>query len=131
MQWVLDIWLDWLYANGIYRCRYYWLGDDFDETDFTTDGNRHTLDLSSIVPANVKAVNLSCIVLTPTPNSIVRFLHPDSTTHLGRCIMRTQVANIQMRTMTAIGVDSNRHVDYTFSNVTWTSIGVNIRGWWF
>lgn len=130
MQWLIDLIIEAIGVPPCYIARYDWLGSDFDQGDVTTDGARHTLDLSAIVPENAKAVNLSVIVQTANVNSIVRFFHPDSTSHLGRCIIRTQVANINMRFVAAVGIDSNRHVDYTFSNVVWTSIGIAVRGWW-
>ena len=130
MQWLIDLIIEAIGVPPCYIPRTDWLGSDFTAANVTTDGARHTLDLSAIVPEGATAVNLTVIVLTANVNAVVRFLHPDSTSHLARCIMRTQVANINMRGIVAVGLDANRHVDYTFSNIVWTDIGIAVRGWW-
>lgn len=134
MQWLIDLINEQMAAYlGIpptYVPRITNLVSDYQAGDLTLDGAYHTLDLSAIVPAGASAVNLACKVNTATVNSIVRFRHPDDTRDQGRCVLRTQVANIDFRSIHAQGCDSNRHIEYYFSNVVWNSVIMLVRGWW-
>ena len=103
---------------------------NFTKVDFTTDNNTHLLDLSPLLPSEAVAVNLAVRVRTVTVNAIVRFMHPDAPTFQGRCIIRTQVANINIRAIQACGVNAAGEIAYKFTDVVWDEIGVKIRGYW-
>ncbi|MBA7670357.1 hypothetical protein ES703_78502 [subsurface metagenome] len=134
MQWLIDILAAKVIAEigipPVYVERYPSPVGDFDQNDFTLDGNYHTLDLSAIVPAGVSAINLSVKVRTDIAASYVRFRHPDDGRVTGRCILRTQVAGMDFRMVWCQGCDVNRHVEYSFNNVVWDSVAFVVRGWW-
>lgn len=134
MQWLIDIATEamenWIYKNGIYRTGEPTHFGRFLIGAFTLDGARHTLDLSAKLPDNARAVNLAVLAVNPNVNQYLRFMHPDAASETGRCVLRTQIANQEFRGMAAVGVSSDKKIDYMFEGALWTSITVRIRGYW-
>lgn len=134
MQWLIDIAKDameqWIYENGIYRTAEPGGFGFFGMGDLIFDTARHTLDFSATLPDNTKAINLSVIASDPNVGRYVRFMHPDAPAPMGRCILRTQVANLLFRTVAAIGVNSDKQIDYMIQGNTWTQLAGDIRGIW-
>lgn len=133
MQWLFDIVVEMMWASiyerGIYRDRGEYPGPDFSQVTLTTDGNWHELDLSGIIEENAKAVCIRIKARTSAVPKVVRFRKHGTTITTHTCVMRTVIANMDNNNNTTIGVDTDRKIDYHFSNFVWEDISMVIRGW--
>lgn len=105
-------------------------GWDFTQSSgITTDGDWHTLDLSSIVPAGAKAVHLRVFVLDDVSGSdfYVRKLGYVGTDSAMFCVF-TQAASTYYSADGIVACDSNRCVQYKAANTTWTVL-LGVVGW--
>lgn len=104
---------------------------DWTEATLTTDGNLHVLDCSSIIDAGAVAIAFICEVKDDVPGSWIEFRkNGASDWHITPCI-RTQAGNIPSdRAYFVVPCDSNGKIQYSASNVVWTSIGLTIVGWY-
>lgn len=104
---------------------------DFDVNDFTTDGNWHDLDLSGIVPAKAKAVLLFVRIRNNVVGASIRFRRNGNVNDQSSNAVYTQVSNLSKGLDMVTPLDENRIIEYRASNVVFTDITANVRGWWF
>lgn len=104
-----------------------------DFTSFTTDNAYHDLDLSSIVPAGTSAV---CIHLTAKNSAVaggesVTFRKKGNTNSQNVSVLFSQVANVLFSGDCTVAVDSNRFIQYLFTNgAAWSSTSLTVKGYY-
>ena len=98
----------------------------------TTDGAWHDLDLSSIVPADVRLVHLNVEINSPTIEAYIQLRENGNVNVHNRVAKTVSVANLYFRSSDSIVVcDTNRKIEYwASSGVTWTAFSILVRGWW-
>jgi len=101
---------------------------DFTVANFTTDGNWHDLDLSSIVPGGTKLVHMRIRLCTPSLAGI-NFRKKGNTNAVNIATMKTQVASVYYYEDFFVPCDANRIIQYLANDVSWTAIDVTVRGW--
>ena len=102
---------------------------DFTKADITSDGVWHALDLSGIVPAGAKVVELS-ITLNNGAVGTYLMLRKNGNVGTGNILrqwIQTKDINIGMRGFTPL--DADRNIEYWASDVVWTSIYITVTGW--
>lgn len=102
---------------------------DFLNTDLTTDGAWHDLDLSSIVPAGAVSVHLRVDVKDDAAYNYIQFRKSDNSNLLNMQICMEMIANLSFFYGIIVSCNSDRFVEYYASNTTFTSINIVIRGW--
>ena len=104
---------------------------DFAVGDLTTDEAWHTLDLSSIVPANAKAVHLA-VFHNPsgTNNSYIYFHHGDATNLIGLMGVRA-INGVGVEQPVTCPLNSSREIKYKVKNDSPDDIDITVIGWWF
>lgn len=100
---------------------------DFDVGDLTTDGDWHSLDLSSIVGKHETLVKLFVQVNDGAVDSSIRFRPYGSTNFMGVC--RTQVIDVYNDAHIECKTDSEGVIEYKASDVTFTAINITVTGW--
>lgn len=103
---------------------------DFTVGSFVTDGTWRDLDLSSIVPADAKAVLLRVDVIDNVVASYFEMRKNGNANAINVAIVQTIVANMHHYENFIVKCDSNRVIEYNGSNVAFTGIDVTVRGWW-
>ncbi len=103
---------------------------DYTLTDFTTDGTWRDLDLSGIVPAGAKAVLLYIRIKDDLTDRVFGLRKNGNSNAFNTYALNTQVANLSVYDEATVACDSNRIIEYNFTNTTWTSVDVTVRGWW-
>jgi len=103
---------------------------DFTENDLINDNLDHPLDLSAIVPAGAKAVNLLVYIKSPTVDNAVLLRKNGNiyTNNEVRC--RTQAANVRIGFDVTCAVAEDRKITYKIAAITWGFIRINVKGWW-
>jgi hypothetical protein len=104
---------------------------DFTVSDFTTDGNWHDLDFSSIVPAEAKAVKLKLDVVDNLPQQYIIFRKDGNTNIFNVQTAVTQVANVFNSFDLIIALPPSRIVEYLATATTWSGINALVTGWFF
>lgn len=123
--------LETIYQNwGEYEDRGNATGYDWDETDLTTNGDWHALDLSSVIPQDTKLVLLRVTVEDDVINRQLFFRQYGNDNTFNASVAYTQVADQSISFDCIIAVDSERRVEYLASNATWTRIDILVKGWW-
>lgn len=145
MQWLFDIIEEmmeaagfalqsWVQAQGYLTTGYIDRGpsllNDWDENDLTQDGLWHTLDMSAVIPAGAKAVNLHYRGLDANVGRILFMRPAGDTTIVGTCFVRNQVANVAVGGWAATSISSDRKVEYKSLAPGYTTINFKVRGWW-
>jgi len=105
-------------------------GYDFTISNFTRDGNWHTLDLSAIVPANVKAVFIKAQALTTSTNKALGFRKYGYTGAYTNNVLNIITSN--QHTYLNFGfvpVDSSGRIEYYMQTADVTGCNVIILGW--
>lgn len=102
---------------------------DFNLEDFTTDGNWHDLDLSSIIPINTKLIRLSLYLKSDSDSSAMRIRKKGYTSEYNWFKSYPRAANTGGIQEGDIICNSNRLVEYKIDVATWISIEFYIRGW--
>jgi len=102
---------------------------DFSVGDLTTNGAWHDLDLSSIVPAGAKAVLLMVGMSDDAANRIVVFRKNGNTNTFNMSSISNHVTNIPNYGDLIVPCDTNRIIEYLADNATFTSININVKGW--
>ena len=104
---------------------------DIDEGDLTEDGTWKIdgLDLSAIVPDGAKAVVLGVRMADDAANSILQIRQNVTAAGVVKNLT-TQVANIEVEGHATLGIDSNRLMDYSASNLAFTYIRITVLGWY-
>lgn len=104
---------------------------DFDQNDLTKDSNWYDLDLSSIVPANTKAILLSVFGAATATNKIIAFRKNGNANEYNAGRLDTQAAGVRLDSQILVACDSSRVVEYFASTATWLYIGITVCGWFF
>jgi len=99
-------------------------------TPLTTDGTWRDLDLSSIVPAGAKLVLFIVYILDDAANSAFGIRKNGNSNAFNSGFCRTQVANIPNYIDMLVPCDTNRVVEYFATSLTWSDIGITVKGWW-
>lgn len=130
MQWLINI------INELFddRHRYFDRGDpniwDFGMLDLTLDGAWHTLDLSAIVPANAVAVSLKVNLRNTAIHKKFDLRKTGNAQAYCTCALWTQVANIRIGGVFVVSCSESRSIDYISAVGGWTSINLQVNGWW-
>lgn len=105
---------------------------DFSKTAFTTDGQWHTLDLSSIVSEGATLVHLLVYTFNSFANSWIFFCKKGNT---NRTVNRAPISirqggNIEHYESVFVACDENRQIEYMMTNRVWDgALDVVVRGW--
>lgn len=104
---------------------------DFSKTDFTTDGEWHILNLSSIVPEGTTIVHLSVYAYNAYNESWIFFCKKGIVNReFNREPMHLQHGgNIEYYQSMWVACDSDRKIEYWMTNRDWGKIDVLVRGW--
>ena len=102
---------------------------DFTISNFTTDGNWHELDLSSIVPAGATVVHLSLNIKDDTVASWLIFTKNGNSYVANRLIGRTFIANFTTDFEGFCACDVDRKIQYKAIALTWNDINLTVKGW--
>ena len=109
--------------------------DPFTVSDFVMDGNWHILDLNNLIDsANPVQVDLSFFLRATTANERLlvypylndRLVIPEK----GAYRMRTQVANGAIDFNVTLLIDREKKILYRTPDTAWTSINLQVLGWW-
>ncbi|MBA7611619.1 hypothetical protein ES703_18847 [subsurface metagenome] len=135
MQWLIDIVKKWIWIRSNLPPGYVDRGDpvnyDFTEANLTTDSAWHVLDLSAIIPNGATAVLLSVKIRCGLAGIESSVRKNGNVNVPCRSSMYTQVANLYNLADWVVTLNSNRKIEYFFTNVVWTNIFIIVRGWWF
>lgn len=106
---------------------------DFDETILTTNGVWQTgpnaLDLASIVPVGTRGVLVRVTVNDGAAGSVLILKQDGQTNDLNSMVIRTQAVDITNDETGIVFISSSLKMAYWASNLTFTSIGITILGW--
>lgn len=102
---------------------------DFTESDLTTDGTWHTLDLSNIVPADAYAVLLNARIKDDAVDSEILFRKDADSPDANNIRIRTQVVDKYNDAEMIVFCGANRLIQYKGSNLTFTEIDILVSGW--
>lgn len=102
---------------------------DWTVGDFTTDGNWHDLDCSSVVPAGANFIGFLIILIDDAVTTSLK-LRKNGNSNTGNvAVLYTQVVNTVNSAILWIPCDTNRVVEYQTPNLTITTLNVTIIGW--
>ncbi len=104
--------------------------NDYGVGDLTTNGTWVDLDLSGIVPAGAKAVNLKLFVVDDAVSSTLQIRKNGNSNEVAGLAVSTQVSGVGIFGFGSISCDTNRVVEYNAANTTWTTIFITVLGWW-
>lgn len=104
--------------------------DDFTAVSFTTDGNWHDLNLSSIVPAGAKAVAFVLQIKNTATDKSFTLRKKSNTNGYNIATAASYIANVGLAYDLMIGCDTDRIIQYNATNSTWTYILLTVKGWW-
>lgn len=134
MQWLIDLVIEAM-SDVFLQTGYVLRGTrgnipDFDLIDFTVDGLWHDLDLSGIAPAGAKAVNMKFRGGSNNIGDSFKWRAKGETHGLFTCFYRPQVAGVDLGSLVALDIDTNRIGQYNVSGVGWYKLSINVTGWW-
>lgn len=135
MQWLIDIIKEWVIAQGYLTDGFVNRGDpavvDYVTGDLIKDNAWHDLDLSAIVPENVKGVALYVSILELHIGTSVRFRKKGNTNPANVSRIYNQVAFEPNATDMTVPCDENRKIQYFASNVDFVILNITVKGWWY
>lgn len=135
MQWLIDIAIEamkaWFADYGGYHERPHTISWDFSLVDFTMDETWRELDLSSIIPEGVKAVNVFASGVHADIHKHLKVSPITNEPQRGTTLLRTKVATVAEVGRIACGVTTDRKMYYSAEAPNWNSIQMQIKGWWF
>jgi len=135
IEWLIDIIKEWVGAQGFLQTGFVDRGDpaayDFTSTAFTKDSAWHELDLSGIIPTNVKAVAVSIVVSNTTAGKLFRLRTNGNANTMNNAIINTQVALLFYGSDLIVAPDANRKIEYFATSAGWLTINFTVKGWWF
>ena len=102
---------------------------DFTVGDLTTDGAFHELDLSGIVPAGTKAVHIRVVVSDDLISQAFLLRKKGNTNAINTVSAITQVANIAISKDGIVSCSTDRKLEYSATNTTWTWITILVKGY--
>lgn len=103
---------------------------DFRKVNLTTDGAWHDLDLSNIIPIGTKLVAMRVSFASAPVAFFGIFRTKGATFAYNAATNRTQVSGIFVDADLFVAPDSNRKVEYKFSNGVFVEIYITVKAWW-
>jgi len=103
---------------------------DFTQATLTTDGTWRDLDLSAIVPAGVKLVELFVNCTDDVIGRVLKFRKKGSVSEYAISLIRTQVINLTNDANMQVECNTLRQIQYNATNAVWTAIGIFVLGYW-
>ena len=100
--------------------------NQFDIGDLTVDGGYYSLDLSSVIPANAKAVFLSIRIRSTSVNDAFYVMPDLADPGYNEVYQRTQAANVIITFTALIDVTGKRSIKYSASSVEFNLISFNV-----
>ena len=102
---------------------------DFAIGDFTTDGDFHDLDLSSIIDAGAKLVVLRVYINDDQIESSLVLRKNGNSDDKNTNRITMLVANVGMHSTFLVAPDSSGLIEYQATNRTWTTMSFFVLGW--
>lgn len=103
---------------------------DFTIGNFVTNGNWQDLDLSSIIPANVKLVSLFVSVNDDLLGSGIVFRKKGNNSVANVCKVKCLVINADIEFDLVVSPNGDKIIEYLATNTGFTTIYTTVRGWW-
>lgn len=103
---------------------------DYDQTDLTADGTWNDLDLSSIVPAGVKLVDILLSIEGTTKGSEILLRKNGNTNAINTTGVTLTIANSELHADCQVSCDSSRVIEYNASSSGINVIEITVKGWW-
>lgn len=134
MQWLIDLVIEYLRNNGLLLPAYIDRGDpaafDFVKIDFTRDGAWHDLDLSSIVPAGAKAVNIRLEYNEFLASKHMQFRKNGNSNSKNVLIFKTSTVLGTRHNSGIVACDDDRIIEYKAdASATWMTLNLTVLGW--
>lgn len=134
MQWLIDLVKEWIIEQGYISASYVDRGDpaayDFTQATLTQDNAWHDLDLSAIVPAGTRAVNLNLRGRHSSTGKELLFRANGNVNYHNASGLRTVVGSLYLYNEITIALDSNRIIEYKAMSPNWTNISISVKGWY-
>lgn len=130
MQWFIDIIKGLIHSQLGYFHRSGVTSVDFDETDLTADNTWHDLDLSSIVPSGVQAVNMKVNIRFTDTMKRFALRRKGETSEWNTLVIWSQAYNVKKGVLSPLACDSNRIIQYKVEAGDINSIDLVVCGWW-
>ena len=102
---------------------------DFQVGDLTTDGLKHDMDLSAIVPAGAIAIHIKAKINDDVIDMFMAFYTKSKTYSFNILHNRVIVALLDHYVDGFIACDADRVIQYAASNTVWATIDITVRGW--
>lgn len=135
MQWLIDIVLEWIIAQGYLTTAFADRGDpaaaDFDENDLTLNDAWHDLDLSGIVPEGATAVCLYCSIFAGGIFNYLYLRKKGNANFVNISGLVTQVNGIPNDNDVIVPLDANRVIQYFGETGFPGNLTLTVKGWWF
>lgn len=103
--------------------------NDFNVGDLTADGSFHDLDLSSIIDAGSKLVLLRVFLQDDAVQMSLIVRKNGNSNDRATNRIRTQVSNVGIQGIFLVSPDSSGLIEYRLSNTSFTTITINVLGW--
>jgi len=134
MQWLIDIIKEWVQSQSYLSTSFVDRGDpataDFNNIDFTKDGNWRDLDLSGIIPTSAKAAAIS-VSMIAVQTGLAFYLRTKGNVNSSNvAVGYTQVAYLAKGLDLVVPLNSNRECQYNVAPGTWLVLDVTVKGWW-
>lgn len=104
---------------------------DFVKTDFIRDGAIHDLDLSSIIPKNVKVVYVVVKIVATTANQIFAVRTKGHSNWHNQSQARTTVANVGSFYDLQLFPDKDGFCEYYATTGITGALNLTVKGWGF
>lgn len=135
MQWLIDIVKEWVLAQGYLSAGFVDRGDpavyDFVVGDFIKDDDWHVLDLSGIIPANVKGVALSVVLVNADAEKHFKVRTHGNANAINVGNMNTSVGLVATSGDLEVAPNEDGKIDYWITSVNWIVIRLTVKNWWF
>ncbi len=99
-------------------------------SDFTTNGNPQTMDLSAIVPAGAIAIAIKCHIMDDAVGTYMTFWKNGNTYTINAFRCLTQVANVTIDFYGTVFCDAGRVIAYKGANLAFGDINLTVVGWY-
>jgi len=108
---------------------------DFNKAALTIDGTWRDLDLSTIIPVDnkvdIKAVLLKVLIVTGDKGNFIKFRKKGNSNEIVASVITNQVGDVEMNLDMTVPLDTNRFIQYKAENVTFTTIRITVKGWYY
>jgi len=129
MQWLIDLIIESIGVPPVFIDRGDYVLNDFENGDFTIDGNWHELDLSGIIPEGTSAVVIRCGFHCDFVSWMFKVRKAGTTSLLRTSVGIQNVAGVKNSPNPTIGVSSSRKIEYNFEPAANLAVGILVRGW--